>query len=90
MAHDDAHKLGQIGLAALCYLNHKPQHKGLPALWHWTSASWKPADRRRNLVKAGALLRAEIERLQRLEEKCARELDAMQTDKELEAQEVPM
>jgi len=31
-------------------------------LWRWSSDWWKPADRRRNLVKASALILAEIER----------------------------
>jgi hypothetical protein len=31
-------------------------------LWRWSSDWWKPVDRRRNLVKAGALILAEIER----------------------------
>lgn len=36
-----------------------------PGTWPWASAWWKPADRRRDLVKAAALLLAEIERLDR-------------------------
>lgn len=31
--------------------------------WHW----WKPTDRRRDLIKAGALIVAEIERLDRVQ-----------------------
>ena len=34
-------------------------------LWPWDRAWWKPTDRRRDLVKAGALILAEIERLDR-------------------------
>jgi len=34
-------------------------------LWPWDSSWWKPADPRRDLVKAGALILAEIERLDR-------------------------
>ena len=33
--------------------------------WPWSHRWWKPSDRRRNLVKAGALILAEIERLDR-------------------------
>lgn len=35
-------------------------------LWPWAVEWWKPSDPRRNLVKAGALIVAEIERLDRL------------------------
>ena len=34
-------------------------------LWPWARKWWKPMDRRRNLIKAAALLVAEIERLDR-------------------------
>ncbi|MFN3321313.1 MAG: hypothetical protein ACK43M_21435, partial [Allorhizobium sp.] len=34
-------------------------------LWPWGIEWWKPTDRRRDLVKAGALIIAEIERLDR-------------------------
>lgn len=43
-----------------------------PGLWPWADHWWKPAavdDRRRDLVKAGALILAEIERLDRAAEK---------------------
>jgi hypothetical protein len=38
----------------------------IKAFWPWDWKWWKPKDRRRNLVKAGALIVAEIERLDRL------------------------
>jgi len=34
-------------------------------LWPWPATCWKPTDRRRDLVKAGALILADIERLDR-------------------------
>lgn len=34
-------------------------------LWPWAMTWWKPKDRRRDLVRAGALIIAEIERLDR-------------------------
>jgi hypothetical protein len=37
----------------------------LRVLWPWDRAWWKPKDRRRDLVRAAALLLAEIERLDR-------------------------
>ena len=36
------------------------------SLWPWDVSCWKPTDRRRDLVKAGALILAEIERLDRV------------------------
>jgi hypothetical protein len=36
-----------------------------PRNWPWDASWWKPLDRRSNLVKAAALLIAEIERLDR-------------------------
>lgn len=37
----------------------------LPDWWPWDESWWKPEDPIRNLVKAGALIAAEIDRLQR-------------------------
>ncbi len=34
-------------------------------LWPWSGKWWKPKDRRRNLIRAAALIIAEIERLDR-------------------------
>jgi hypothetical protein len=36
-----------------------------PSWWPWERSWWKPKDRRRDLVRAGALIVAEIERLDR-------------------------
>lgn len=43
--------------------------KDIPPLWPWHSSWYKrhPHDRKRELVKAGALIAAEIDRLQRAE-----------------------
>lgn len=40
-------------------------------LWPWQSQWWKPKDRRSNLVRAAALIVAEIERLDRAARKAA-------------------
>lgn len=68
--HDDSHAEGVLTAAADCYLylTHTlaaPSHvTGL--LWPWHPSWFKPAaDRRRNLVKAGALYLAEGERYER-------------------------
>jgi hypothetical protein len=62
--HDDEHSRGEMASAAACYA---VVHKGidLRPLWPWSPYWWKPTDRRRNLTKAGALILAEIERLDR-------------------------
>jgi hypothetical protein len=57
--HDDQYHQNELVRAALCYL------LGNPSSWPWEYRWWKPADRRRNLVKAVALIIAEIERLDR-------------------------
>lgn len=75
--HDDKHDNGQLGRAAVCYAmsGSKPFYTTLsepPAWWPWTKFWWKPTDRRRDLVKAGALIVAEIERLDRINDATAR------------------
>lgn len=57
--HDDTHDLGELAKAASCYA------VGVAWRWPWNELSWKPGNRRRDLVKAGALIIAEIERLDR-------------------------
>ena len=73
--HDDAYIHLNLSAAAICYVvsaqdrlitpefkwNHNP-----PFNWPWASQDWKPsADPIRDLVKAGALIAAEIDRIQR-------------------------
>jgi hypothetical protein len=70
--HDDEHRDGAMAIAAACYAM-----QGLPSrvsgelvgkLWPWTGWAWKwckPKDKRSNLIRAAALLLAEIERLDR-------------------------
>lgn len=65
--HDDRHRLHELLDAARCYINETihPQVNPRP-FWPWEMSWWKPsADPIRNLVKAGALIAAEIDRLQR-------------------------
>ena len=70
--HDDAHTDGQLAQAAACYANEAaradrtdPRRDGAPPSWPWSRDQWKPKDRRHDLVRAGALIIAEIERLDR-------------------------
>jgi hypothetical protein len=74
--HDDEHELGGLAQAAACYAlmgwlrrtNIADHERGNPpVMWPWDSVYWKPTpkDRVRELAKAGALIAAEIDRLQR-------------------------
>ena len=78
---DDGYVMGALAVAAACYALHRVRddarddyfevngdtgiYKRVPWIWPWTSGWWKPTTRRRNLIKAGALIVAEIERLDR-------------------------
>lgn len=68
-AHDDAHADGELEKAAACYAMHTPSVKNLQRqkvkLWPWSPDWWKPDLGRRDLVKAGALILAAIERIDR-------------------------
>lgn len=68
--HDDEHSGGEIADAAACYaagqiLSAMRGRSVFNQIWPWASSWWKPRDRRSNLVRAGALIIAEIERLDR-------------------------
>lgn len=63
--HDDKHPPGELAKAAACYAIHEPDFTHVPSFWPWGGSWWKPGDPRRNLVKAAALILAEIERLDR-------------------------
>lgn len=76
--HDDAHKEGSLGRAggfyalnagaAMWYGTHDTSIcDTAPDGWPWAPEWWKPANARRDLVKAGALILAEIERIDRAE-----------------------
>lgn len=71
---DDQHSRGEMALAAMAYTQAATQvststaeMRALPAprYWPWSTEWWKPKDRRRNLVRAAALIIAEIERIDR-------------------------
>jgi hypothetical protein len=65
--HDDRHRGGQLAEAAACYAGAMTENAPLPRHWPWEARWWAPKDRRRNLIRALALLVAEVERLDRLE-----------------------
>ncbi len=73
--HDDEHVNGELIVAGITYgavavlqLNGigTDRVETPPATWPWDPKWWKPSeDITRNLVKAGALIAAEIDRIQR-------------------------
>ena len=68
--HDDQHSDGELAQAAACYMLHAgTESKTTPHEWPWSSAWWKPAGYRRDLVRGVALAIAEGERLDRLRHK---------------------
>lgn len=72
-SHDDMATRGQMACAAACYaafgLGLRVAQQAKQLLWPWDAIYWKPKTHRQNLVKAGALILAEIERLDRAEAK---------------------
>lgn len=76
-AHDDQHASGELAMAAACYATvaaHPPGfyravfRPGVPMQsWPWDREWWKPKNDRRDLIRAAALILAEIERLDRAE-----------------------
>ncbi|MGU5416353.1 hypothetical protein ACV1MK_24740 [Klebsiella michiganensis] len=76
--HDDQYKNTELAFSASCYAFHSAaaswdlEDDGIPydshpvpKQWPWDPSWWKPTDARRDLVKAGALILAEIERIDR-------------------------
>jgi len=74
-SHDDLHTKGELVQAAIAYAYigsdfNLASNKSIliEIIWPWDAKFWKPKKNRiRNLVRAGALIAAEIDRLQRLE-----------------------
>jgi hypothetical protein len=60
LLHDQQYVRGELLDAAACFMSYFDQ---APALWPFKPSMWKPKDRRFNLVRAAALMLAEIERL---------------------------
>lgn len=67
--HDDNHGEGSMAFAAAAYAVHADAGPRLSTvIWNWTGWCrdwWKPKNKRQNLVRAAALLIAEVERMDR-------------------------
>ncbi|KFB97208.1 hypothetical protein GTGU_04652 [Trabulsiella guamensis ATCC 49490] len=65
--HDDEHSNGEMAIAASSYARyaHTNIYPVLPLSWPWEAKWFKQQGARRDLVKAGALILAEIERIDR-------------------------
>lgn len=65
--HDDKHTDGELAYAAAHYIAAAlGEDDSVLGSWPWNPSWWKPSDDPvRNLVKAGALIAAEIDRLRR-------------------------
>ena len=66
--HDAQHTMAQLRFAAMCYTSpcatSSSMRKNVPPDWPWDKKWWKPSKSDvRNLVKAGALIAAEIDRI---------------------------
>lgn len=74
-AHDDAHDPGTLAQAASCYAQQAADvmspdiaaegAENVPSFWPFDPAWWKSTTPRRDLIKAAALIIAEIERMDR-------------------------
>lgn len=93
---DDQYVDGQLSRAAACYAAHASAWNRIPVSreayrmsdarrdrvgWPWALSWWKPKSARRDLIRAAALIVAEIERLDRSNERAGRQcpvcLDAL-------------
>lgn len=63
--HDDEHGDGSLAVAASCLADTERTPGLCPGRWPWPASAWKSKGRRHDLVRAGALILAEIERLDR-------------------------
>ncbi|MCS7777270.1 hypothetical protein N0052_17640 [Pseudomonas aeruginosa] len=62
--HDDLYCAAELPRAAAAYILNGANDEA-PAIWPFVAKWWKPRDSRSNYVRAGALILAEIERLDR-------------------------
>lgn len=88
VAHDDIYICGELAGAAACYAMNtlRVDNQGLREgvyrvmadLWPWARGYWKPKNKRSDLVRAAALLIADIERIDRAYRDVDRHRDDME------------
>lgn len=71
--HDDSHSPGALALAGSCYaeaaamrlapIAFRPDVEEIPENWPWEPQWWKPKNTLRDLVRAGALIAAELDKM---------------------------
>lgn len=64
--HDDKYMHGELLAAAIAYATNPGTARTPPLSWPWDNKWWKPRTKQRDLVRAGALVLAEISRRRRL------------------------
>jgi len=73
--HDDEHDDGEMAVAAGLYaiqtaeIDPEAFAAMLQGLWPWDEKWWKPKNSERDLIRAGALIVAELERRRRAKKK---------------------
>lgn len=67
--HDDTHIHGELQKAADCYYEYADDNdytdKKVHQCWPWDKSWWKPKNRLQDFIRAGALYKAEFERMER-------------------------
>jgi hypothetical protein len=63
--HDDLWTGGELASAGVAYALASHEIERAPMEWPWDKEWWKPKNRRRNLVRAAALIIADIDRMDR-------------------------
>jgi hypothetical protein len=66
--HDFNEPLNSIVAAAVSYAMVDIDKREAEAWWNWDWKFWKPKDRKRNLVRAGALIAAALDKIQAQED----------------------
>jgi len=75
-AHDDQHDAGELAAAGAAYafaaskkleagIGNHVAFEAAPRFWPWATKWWKPKRTRHDLIRAAALIVAEIEKLDR-------------------------
>ena len=63
LEHDANHNVNEFTFAAMAYLACNFPNNAANEMWPWELEYWKPKDLRKNLIRAGALIAAALDRL---------------------------